>query len=353
MLPEKGLKVLFIRFLVVFHIVFGAFRPFLVMLQVALAGYIRMFQIIFNDGKENLKLFRWTCGKCRHFFRQILVGNDRLPMSKGTEDRFIPILFDRCLQILDKKAQQQQAGGDGVISFLQKSIQDMIDDAELITLDAGANDLLKQIKVSDTGVSLDPAKVPVVLEQVKKNTSAILREIKKQNSRAKVYVMGYYNSFPYIPKEQQEQLIPILDMLNNVIADEAKRARAKFVPTADAIDEDFRTYLPNPQNIHLSEAGYQVVADEFWKEMKQEFSYRLTTDDRFIYMTKGQEQTLKLVIVYPSKKEIDVQKLAEWSSSNEDIVSVDEGVITAHKKGYAVITAKYEGQRIKISVRVN
>ena len=234
-----------------------------------------------------------------------------------------------------------------------KSIQDMIDDAELITLDAGANDLLKQIKVSDTGVSLDPAKVPVVLEQVKKNTSAILREIKKQNSRAKVYVMGYYNSFPYIPKEQQEQLIPILDMLNNVIADEAKRARAKFVPTADAIDEDFRTYLPNPQNIHLSEAGYQVVADEFWKEMKQEFSYRLTTDDRFIYMTKGQEQTLKLVIVYPSKKEIDVQKLAEWSSSNEDIVSVDEGVITAHKKGYAVITAKYEGQRIKISVRVN
>ncbi len=234
-----------------------------------------------------------------------------------------------------------------------ESIQDLIDEAELITLDAGANDLLQHLEVSDTGVSLDPAKVPAVMEQVKKNTRAILKEIKQQNSRAKVYVMGYYNSFPYIPKEQQEQLLPVLDSLNNVIEAEAKRAHAKFIPTADAIDEDFRTYLPNPKNIHLSEEGYQVVAEEFWKEMKKEFSYRLTTDDRFIYTTTGEQHSIKLAIVYPSKKEIDVQKLATWSSSKKDIVSVDQGVITAHKKGYAIITAKYEGKRIKISVRVN
>lgn len=234
-----------------------------------------------------------------------------------------------------------------------KRIQEWIDEAELITLDAGANDLLAIVDVSDRGVSLDPADVPAVLEQVKKNTREILKEIKIQNFRAKVYVMGYYNAFPYIPKEQQEQLLPVLDQLNDVIKSEAKRAQAKFIPTAKAIAEDFRTYLPNPANIHLSEEGYEVVADEFWDEMKQEFAFRLDAEERQITLKQGEEHTIELKAVFPSRKELDVRKLAQWSSSDQEIVSVEDGVITAQQTGSATITAKYKGERIRIAVRVN
>ncbi|WP_134685308.1 GDSL-type esterase/lipase family protein [Brevibacillus migulae] len=223
---------------------------------------------------------------------------------------------------------------------------------EVITLNAGANDLLKQLTINQSGVSLDSEKVPVILEQVQKNTREILKEIKIQNFRAKVYVMGYYNAFPYIPEEQQEQLLPVLDQLNKVIEKEAKRADAAFIPTAKPIAKDFAAYLPNPQNIHLSEEGYEVVADAFWKEMKKQFMFRLTTEDRSITLQTGTEQKLTLKAVFNGKQEYAVEKLAEWSSSNEEIASVEDGVVTAHQKGTTTITAKYGGQQIKFVVKV-
>ncbi|WP_413303797.1 hypothetical protein AA0X95_26825 [Bacillus sp. 1P10SD] len=42
-----------------------------------------------------------------------------------------------------------------------------------------------------------------------------------------------------------------------------------FVPTVQAINgSHFADYITNPQNIHLSLPGYQVVAAEFWKVMQ-------------------------------------------------------------------------------------
>ncbi|HZG14389.1 MAG TPA: GDSL-type esterase/lipase family protein [Candidatus Bathyarchaeia archaeon] len=246
--------------------------------------------------------------------------------------------------VLDDIQDDVEKGGD--------HIRDMIDEAEVITLDAGANDLLKHLTINQSGVSLDPEKVPLLLEQVQDNTREILKEIKIQNFRAKVYVMGYYNAFPYIPEEQQKQLLPVLDQLNKVIEKEAKRADAAFIPTAKAIGKDFPTYLPNPQNIHLSEEGYEVVADAFWKEMKKQFLFRLTTEDRSVALQTGEEHSLTLTAIFPSKQEFAVEKLAQWSSSNEEIASVKDGVVTAHKNGTATITAKYEGKQIKIIVKV-
>jgi len=246
--------------------------------------------------------------------------------------------------VLDDIQDDVEKGGD--------HIRDMIDEAEVITLDAGANDLLKHLTINQSGVSLDPEKVPLILEQVQENTREILKEIKIQNFRAKVYVMGYYNAFPYIPEKQQKQLLPVLDQLNKVIEKEAKRADAAFIPTAKAIGKDVPTYLPNPQNIHLSEEGYEVVADAFWKEMKKQFLFRLTTKDRSVTLQTGEVHGLTLTAIFPSKKEFAVEKLAQWSSSNEEIASVKDGVVTAHKNGTVTITAKYEGEQIKMIVKV-
>ena len=74
--------------------------------------------------------------------------------------------------------------------------------------------------------------------------------------------MGYYNSFPYYEEALQSQFKMLLGVMNNSIKTTAEKVGAIFVPTADVVAKNVASYLPNPENIHLSEAGYQAVANE-------------------------------------------------------------------------------------------
>lgn len=82
--------------------------------------------------------------------------------------------------------------------------------------------------------------------------------------------MGYYNPYPYIKDPQQKaQIDQLVAALNGQIQAQAVQHGDTFVPTVQVINvADFQKYLPNPQNIHLSLLGYQVVAGEFWNVMK-------------------------------------------------------------------------------------
>jgi lysophospholipase L1-like esterase len=148
--------------------------------------------------------------------------------------------------------------------------------ADVITLDAGANDLLRKMKRTDEGLSIDPVVLAEVLTQVNANIEDILSEIHTLNPQAKVYVMGYYNAYPYLPAEQQEQFLPILNMLNDTIQDAAVTGQATYVPTKDAIAINPKTNLPNPSDIHPGLKGYEVIADEFWKVVYPDVTNKLT-----------------------------------------------------------------------------
>jgi lysophospholipase L1-like esterase len=139
------------------------------------------------------------------------------------------------------------------------NVQSKIKQAEFITIDIGSNDLLKVLN--------NPAQIPATMYGVGVNYQTILGAIDQLNPDAKVYVMGYYNPFPYLPQAQQAQLLPLLDALNQTIEDRAAANGDTFVPTADIIAKHYETYLPNPSNIHLSLEGYQLVAKEFWKNI--------------------------------------------------------------------------------------
>ncbi|MCJ8008212.1 SGNH/GDSL hydrolase family protein [Lederbergia wuyishanensis] len=136
-------------------------------------------------------------------------------------------------------------------------VQYQIKEAEFITIDIGANDLLRALS--------NPATLPSTFEALGANLHIILSTIDSLNPHAKVYVMGYYNPFPYRSAEDQAQLLPLLDILNQTIADRAHVNGDTFVPTAKLIEKHYETYLPNPLDIHLSKEGYQLVAKEFWK----------------------------------------------------------------------------------------
>ena len=84
--------------------------------------------------------------------------------------------------------------------------------------------------------------------------------------------MGYYNPFPHEAAELQPQLGQLLKGLNDSIQGGMMGTNAVFVPTADKIAEDYKAYLPNPANIHLSEAGYQLVAEQFSTQLKEQLA---------------------------------------------------------------------------------
>ncbi|WP_406686162.1 cell wall-binding repeat-containing protein [Rossellomorea vietnamensis] len=149
-----------------------------------------------------------------------------------------------------------------------KGLQKEIMESDTITLDAGANDLLQLIEQKDGKISIDPVKVQAALKEVGVNIATSLGIIRQLNPDVPVYVMGYYNAFPYLPQETQAQLKPALDGLNQAIQAASVQGGGEFVPVEEAMADNFQVKLPNPQNVHPSEAGYEAMAGEFWKVME-------------------------------------------------------------------------------------
>ena len=135
-------------------------------------------------------------------------------------------------------------------------------------MDIGANDLLQQIIDPTTGsikVDVDQQKLIAALTGVGENLVNILTQIKTLNPNADVYLMGYYNPFPYASVETKAQLTILLNQLNQTIENAGKPFNVTFVPTANSFAVNGTALLPNPQDIHPNEAGYLTLANQFWK----------------------------------------------------------------------------------------
>ncbi|MGA4519520.1 S-layer homology domain-containing protein [Solibacillus silvestris] len=154
------------------------------------------------------------------------------------------------------------------VSEKSVAIQEAIHQADLITLSVGANDILKNVNRSETGeFSFDTAGVIKSIQDVAVNYKKIFDNIYKINPEVDMIVMGLYNPFPYIEDPAiQKQLNMLVTNLNNSMKRIVEDNGGIFTEVAAQIATDVKTYLPNPKNIHLSEAGYQVVADAMMKD---------------------------------------------------------------------------------------
>lgn len=185
--------------------------------------------------------------------------------------------------------------------------QNAIIEAEIITLDIGANDLLSYLEAEEGDVSnlldrlvymdqdqinyliyqmdsLKSSAVPIVVYQV----SIIVAQIKALNPDAQIYVMGYYNAFSFLNDYSDDPalqakidlLVPELEELiqaYNVALEQAITAMSyqypgiTYVSTWEAmggdVDSNARTYLP--LDIHPTVQGYRAIAQAFWDEMSE------------------------------------------------------------------------------------
>ncbi|SEB13538.1 Lysophospholipase L1 [Thalassobacillus cyri] len=151
---------------------------------------------------------------------------------------------------------------DVLTDLEDEDIQKDIKEADILTIDIGANDLLAHFFVGDLA-GLQSASTTAV-----DNIDKILSEIRNLNEDVDIYVMGYYNAIePYERyRDLEYKILPLLQHFNDSIKEVTESADAVFVPTFKVIAKDYDTYLPHA-DVHLSEEGYQAVAKEFWKKM--------------------------------------------------------------------------------------
>jgi lysophospholipase L1-like esterase len=132
-----------------------------------------------------------------------------------------------------------------------------------ITLTDGAND------VTPCRQSPDPTCIPRALQQIGADLDASLAAIRAAAPRSEIIVMLYYN--PYAVADPSTN--PVVSAGNAVIAAAAVAHGARL---ADAFTP-FNLAPPQPQtlcaltlvctalhDVHASDAGYQVIADQFW-----------------------------------------------------------------------------------------
>jgi lysophospholipase L1-like esterase len=146
-----------------------------------------------------------------------------------------------------------------------KKIQDTLKTATVISITAGANDVLRIAKIDAVKgtVTIDPLQFGATNVKIQENLGKILQQIKAINPKAEVYVSGYYNPFPYLSADQQSQLRTLLTLLNNGIQNISVANGATFVSLNAIFDANIAKYLPNPLDIHPSQDGYQLVANYF------------------------------------------------------------------------------------------
>lgn len=142
------------------------------------------------------------------------------------------------------------------------TIQQAIQEADFITLSVGANDILKNVTRTEAGdFSYDAVGVLQTFQQVSTNYKKIFDSIYALNPEVDIIVMGLYNPFPYLQDSAvQGQLNTLVKTINNSIKKVVEEKEGIFSDVSVLIAENVLAFLPNPNNIHLNEAGYNAVA---------------------------------------------------------------------------------------------
>ncbi|MEK5147317.1 GDSL-type esterase/lipase family protein [Psychrobacillus sp. FSL K6-4615] len=156
----------------------------------------------------------------------------------------------------------------GLLETLKRAdVQQSLKEAELITIISGANDFIDEMYDPSNGhIDADVAKATTLLNTVAGNLSTAIKQVKLLNPGADIYMYGYFFPLPHLTDEATKfQLQLAFTMMNSKMKAIAESEGIHFVEVASLFDLNGKNYLEKPEDIHPNEAGYQVMADQFFQ----------------------------------------------------------------------------------------
>ena len=153
-----------------------------------------------------------------------------------------------------------------VLSTVQtEEAKALLKNATLVTISAGANDLLRLVQANPSNGSLSYQQIPAdfALNNVRKNITEIIKEVKEAAPKAKVYVMGYYFAYPHVHESQKQGVQKELNTLHTILKEQAEENGAIFVSVEEAFAPQAKELIPNPADVHPSMEGYRLMANAF------------------------------------------------------------------------------------------
>ena len=159
--------------------------------------------------------------------------------------------------------------------------QVLLEQATVITISAGANDLLPLIAHNPQKGTMNFSQLNAnfALNHVREQMDELLQLVHEKAPNASVYVMGYY--FPYVSvhNEQTAGATAALQLLNEFLKQQATKASATFVEVYDDFEQERTSYLPNVSDVHPNQRGYLVMANAMLKSYSGNDALQLSEVD--------------------------------------------------------------------------
>lgn len=158
---------------------------------------------------------------------------------------------------------------------------EVLANASLITISAGANDLLRLVQVNPMAGTLafSQLQVDYALNIARKNMAEMLVELKLRAPNAKVYVMGYYFAYPNVHATQKEGTNAQLMKLNTILEQQAEQAGMTYINVYDAFGLQATQFLPNVADVHPNFEGYRQMANAFLKSYSDSDMLAISTSE--------------------------------------------------------------------------
>lgn len=152
------------------------------------------------------------------------------------------------------------------------NVKEIIQEADFIVLSIGSNDILNGI----VRFNVTKEEIYEVFDKIYHDTVKLIEKINSLNKKVKIFYVGQYFPYPHSKALAKYNLLNTLNLYVNKLA--IKFDNVEKIIISDDIFNNKDIYLPNKRNIHLSDEGYEYLANRlikiFQKELKIKNGYK-------------------------------------------------------------------------------
>ncbi len=149
------------------------------------------------------------------------------------------------------------------------TISQSIEDSDYVIATIGANDVLQTLLIfNDDGTfSVNFDNIIANLKTIRARKYEIYNKIYEINPDVEIIDVGIYFAYPHISDLFTRMLYPVLVFTESYLFIEDDTINTHKVTIRDNMQADIKNLVDNPNDIHPSQAGYEVIANQILKEI--------------------------------------------------------------------------------------